>query len=120
MNHKWFAVPALVLSLGISSNLIIATAHAAPQGPPPPGYQEGPWDQPPGEFRDVQRQGFHDGIEGARKDFDNHRRPDVENREEFRHPHVERSLRDDYREGYRRGYERAMQHLMHEHDHDHY
>lgn len=55
------------------------------------------WDRPPQEFREIQRQGFHDGIEGARKDFDNHRRPDVNNRDEYRN--VPRSDRDGYREG---------------------
>jgi hypothetical protein len=70
------------------------------------------WDMPPQEFRDIQRQGFHDGIEGARKDYDNHRRPDVNNRDEYRHPHVAASAHADYREGFRRGYEVAMDHLM--------
>jgi len=70
------------------------------------------WDTPPQEFREIQRQGYHDGIEGARKDFDNHRTPDVNNREEYRHPNVPHSAREDYREGFRRGYERAMSHLM--------
>jgi hypothetical protein len=69
------------------------------------------WDAPPAEFRDAQRKGFHDGVEGARKDFDNHREPNVENREEFRHPHVPRDEREDYREGFRQGYDRAMSHL---------
>ena len=69
------------------------------------------WDAPPSEFREAQRQGFHDGIEGARKDFDNRRAPNVENREEFRHPHVARDLREDYREGFRAGYDRATSHL---------
>ena len=69
------------------------------------------WDAAPSDFRDAQRQGFHDGIEGARKDFDNHRAPNVANRDEFRHPHVSRDLREDYREGFRAGYDRAMSHL---------
>ena len=73
--------------------------------------QEGGWDAPPPEFREVQRKGFHDGIEGARKDFDNHRPPNVNNRDEYRHPHVDASMRDDYRDGFRRGYDVAMQHL---------
>ena len=73
------------------------------------------WDAPPSEFREAQRQGFHDGIEGARRDFNNHRPPNVENREEFRHPHVSRDLREDYREGFRAGYERAMSHLNSQH-----
>lgn len=70
------------------------------------------WDQAPHEFREIQRKGFHDGVDGARKDFDNHRRPDVNNREEYRHPDVPRSEREDYRDGFRRGYEAAMSHLM--------
>jgi hypothetical protein len=70
------------------------------------------WDAPPQEFRDIQRQGFHDGIEGARKDYDNHRRPDVNNRDEYRHPHVPDSAKADYRDGFRRGYEVAMDHMM--------
>ena len=69
------------------------------------------WDAPPAEFREVQRQGFHDGIEGARQDFDHHRMPDVNNRKEYRHPHVDPALREDYREGFRRGYEVAMHHM---------
>ena len=36
--------------------------------------------------QEIQRQGFRDGIEGARKDSDNHRRPNVNNRDEYRHP----------------------------------
>jgi hypothetical protein len=70
------------------------------------------WDQPPHEFREIQRQGFHDGVEGAKKDFDNHRMPDVNNREEYRHPKVSKADREDYREGFRRGYDAAMDHLL--------
>ena len=73
------------------------------------------WDAPPAEFREAQRKGFHDGVEGARKDFDNHRPPNVENRDEFRHPHVPRDEREDYREGFRQGYDRAMSHMNSEH-----
>lgn len=80
----------------------------APPPPPPPAQ----WDAFPTEFNDVQRQGFHDGIEGARRDFENHRAPTPENRDEFRHPRVPPPLREAYREGFRRGYNRAMSHLM--------
>lgn len=74
--------------------------------------ETGPWDQAPGRFSDVGRQGFHDGIEGARRDVENHRRPDPNNRDEYRNPHVPPQFVDDYREGFRRGYERAMAHLL--------
>ena len=100
---------ALVLSVGA------ATMQAAPmfagqgygQGPGPGG-----WDQPPGSYRnDVMRQGFHDGIEGARKDVENHRRPNVNNRDEYRHPSVPGPARHDYRAGFRDGYQAAMSHM---------
>lgn len=70
------------------------------------------WDAPPHEFSEIQRKGFHDGVEGARKDFDRHRAPNVQDRDEYRHPHVDQSARDDYREGFRRGYDAAMNHLQ--------
>src|ERR1700748_557594 len=107
MKLNRFAVPILAIAL-VTPSFAVSQSYA----PPPPGYgQAGGWDVPPQEFRDIQRQGYHDGIEGARKDFDNHRRPDVNNRDEYRHPHVPASARDDYREGFRRGYETAMSHL---------
>ena len=48
---------------------------------------------------------------GRSKDFDNHRMPDVNNRDEDRYPKVSKADREDYREGYRRGYDAAMDHL---------
>ena len=101
------AVPVLAFTLAIPG-LVFAQPLAAPA----PAFQQSAWDTPPVEFREIQRQGFHDGIEGARKDFDNKRRPDVDNRDEYRHPHVAPSAQADYRDGFRRGYEAAMDHLM--------
>lgn len=118
MKTRFFALSALALSLG-SASLVTSKAQEAP--PPPGNYaqDQGGWDAPPAEFREIQRQGYHDGIEGARKDYDQHRRPDVNNREEYRRPRVEASAREEYREGFRRGYEKAMDHMMHGRDHDH-
>jgi len=111
MKKNTIAISALAIAL-VSPCITLAQPYGPP--PPAPGYGQGPggWDVPPQEFRDIQRQGFHDGIEGARKDFDNHRRPDVNNRDEYRHPHVPSSARADYRDGFRRGYETATSHLM--------
>ena len=61
---------------------------------------------------DIRRRGFEDGVEGALKDFGNHRRPDVDNRDEYRHPHVPYQMQDAYRDSFRRGYNRAMDELM--------
>lgn len=88
--------------------------YGPPQGPPPPGYGQGRggWDTPPQEYREFQRQGFHDGIEGARKDIENHRRPNVNNRDEFRHPNVPGNVRHDYKEAFRRGYNLGIQNIL--------
>ena len=75
--------------------------------------QERGWDEPPQELDEVSRRGFHDGVEGAHKDYDNHRRPDVNNREEFRHPHVPDRDREAYRHGFERGYQVGVEHLYH-------
>ena len=86
-----------------------------PQGPPP-GYQQGPppgaWDAAPREFREYQARGFHDGVVGATRDYQNHRAPTPENRNEFRHPNVPRPFRHDYRDGFRKGYFAAIRHMQ--------
>lgn len=112
MKLKWIVLPVFAFSLAcFAPSKAIAAAPAA-------GAQsdhDHDWDAPPAEFREAQRQGFHDGVEGARKDFGNHRPPNVENREEYRHPHVSHDLREDYREGFRAGYDRAMSHMNSQH-----
>ncbi len=118
MNLNRITVPAILLFLGITA-VVTPCAKGLTQGPPPPGYGQGGygqdrggWDAPPGELNEVQRRGFHDGIDGARRDFDNHRQPDVNNRDEYRYPNIDPGLREAYREGFRRGYQVAMSHLM--------
>jgi len=112
--------------LGISmaaglASLVVVTASASPlpslsEGAPLAVYaQERGWDAPPPELDEVTRHGFHDGIDGARKDYENHRRPDVNNRDEFRHPHLPERDREAYRRGYERGYRAGVDHLYHEH-----
>lgn len=113
MKLKCFALSLLALSIG-SAGLLAAKAHASPYGTNPAAIQDRDnhdWDAPPSEFRDVQRNGFHDGIEAARSDFDHHREPGVDHHDSFKHPHVAREDRDAYREGFRQGYDRAMHHL---------
>ena len=119
MTKTWFAVSALAISLGATSGALTARAYAAPIGAPAAGYQEGRWDEPPSEYRDAQRQGFHDGVEAARHDFETRSHKDADDHERYRHPRVERELRDDYRSGFKEGYSRAMHHMKEErHDHD--
>jgi hypothetical protein len=100
-----FALAALALSLATPAFL------TAQYGPPPPPPDRGGWDAPPQEFRDVQRQGFHDGLQAAHEDFDRHRPPSAERRREFRRPPVPPPDRDAYREGFHRGYDAAFSHF---------
>ena len=115
MKRNQLGISALAIAL-TTSGLAMAQPFAA--AAPAFQYQDHDhdrdrdWNMPPQEFREIQQKGYHDGIEGARKDYDNHRRPDVNNRDEYRHPHVPESARADYREGFRRGYDTAWDHLM--------
>lgn len=107
MTLKWFAMVSLTIGLtlaGPSSGKLFAA-------PGPAAFGQERWEVPPGEFNEVQRRGFHDGIEGARKDFGNHRNPDVDNREEYRHPDLPPDVREAYRDAFRRGYQQAASHL---------
>jgi hypothetical protein len=124
MKGKLFAISAIAISMAASAGWMTAKANASPLPQPAAGfYQEHPWDEPPGEMREAQRSGFHEGVEAARHDFQDRRHKDADDHELYRHPPVERELRGDFREGYKRGYEAAMHHLreeQHDHDHDRY
>ena len=44
------------------------------QGAAASGHHNEPWTRVPDDYRnDIAWRGYHDGIEGARRDFDNHR-----------------------------------------------
>ncbi len=115
MKRNWFAISTLAVTLALAVGMMAARANAAPAPAAPGFYQEGPWDQPPGEFRDVQRQGFHDGIDAAHHDIDEHRHRDAEHHDRFRHPPVGHDQVRDYRDGFRRGYDTAWRHFEEHH-----
>jgi hypothetical protein len=97
----------------LASPAISLGQYAQPPGPPPPGYgAPGAWDAPPSEYSEIQRKGFQQGIEGARKDYENHRAPNVNNRDEYRHPNVPKGFREDYRTAFARGYDVGVRHMM--------
>ncbi len=106
-----FLTASAVIPLAL---LVLAGPGAAKAGaasPQPMAYgqdrdHDRNWEMAPGEFNEIQRRGFHDGVEGARRDFGNHRQPNVNNREEYRYSHDR-----PYRDGFRRGYEIAASHL---------
>ncbi len=107
------AAPALAVVLGLGG---VQSMQAAPA--PSTGFGYGQaygqdrWDAPPRAYNQYQRSGFIDGMDGARKDVENHRRPDVNNRDEYRHPHVPGQFWEAYRQGFREGYDRSMRHYM--------
>ena len=102
-----------LLGTGMTLGTQVAKAEGAPAGYYAIGAGQEPWAEPPGEYRDdVARKGFHDGIEGARRDAENHRQPNVNNREEYRHPDVRGRDRRTYRDAFRRGYETGVDHMM--------
>ncbi len=102
----------LALAFFAGTGLAQAQYNPGPPPPPPGSYAQGGWDAPPPEFAAAQQRGFRDGIEGARRDFENHRPPDVRNRDEFRNPKfIAPPDRRDYRSGFRRGYDVAVRHM---------
>jgi len=114
MTKTWLAVSALALSLGATSGGIAARAYAAP-APSQPQYEgQGRWDEAPSEYRDAERQGFHDGVEAARHDFETRSHKDADDHDRYRHPRVEREMVSDYRAGFKEGYSRAMHHMKDE------
>jgi len=101
------------ITMGLGLTIAPAPVHAAPAW-----MQDGltlPWLQPPPEFREMQRNGFHAGVEAAVKDFDHHKEPDLERHKEYVKPKVDRSYVPDWREGYKRGYNDAWKHLVKSH-----
>jgi len=100
---KTFSLYLLVIC-AISGGLLLQ--------PAPVAAQEHGWDTIPHEFREFQRQGFRDGLQSAQRDFENHRRPDVNNRDEFRNPKVPPAMVNDYRDGFRRGYDAGVRHFF--------
>lgn len=76
-------------------------------------YPNEQWAVPPSEYQAIQQRAFRDGVRGAYKDAQNHRPPNVNNRDEYRHPKdVPGRDRHEYREAFRRGYWTGVRHLM--------
>jgi hypothetical protein len=112
MKKLWIGF-GLGLAISMGFAVMPAQLYATPAG-----VQDGvtlPWLQPPPEFREMQRKGFHAGVQAAVKDFDHHKEPDLERHKEYVKPKVDRSYVPDWRDGYRRGYNDAYKHLVKSH-----
>jgi hypothetical protein len=114
---SYLAALVFVATMLISAPSARATAAGAatpPQwggGPPPPPPNQG-WDVPNSRWQAVQQRGFRDGVTGARRDAQNHRQPNVNNRDEYRNPPVSGPDRRAYRDGFRQGYWTGVRHVM--------
>ena len=111
MKTRGLTIAAMAFFMASTTGVMVAQYYGPP--PPPQRYAQEPgWDHVPPEFREAQQRGFHDGIEGAKRDFKNHRQPSVMNRDEYRDPHfISPPDREDYRMGFRRGYDVAVRHI---------
>lgn len=115
---KWIA-PSLLALCVVSAGTL--KAHASEAQPVPNAsfaqdHDQDRWDEPPSEYRDAQRQGFHEGMEAARHDMSENRHADADDHRMYKHPPVEGDARREFREGFREGYRRAMEHMRHDRD----
>jgi hypothetical protein len=89
-------IPTLAITLLASAGSAFAQHY---YGSTPYAYSQGDAEQA------LEHRGFQDGVIGAERDFQNHRRPDVNNRDEYRDPRfIPGWAQHEYREGFRRGY----------------
>ena len=109
MNFKRLVTPAWIICLALPALPVIAPAEP-PAAPAAAQYRDGGANA--GPYFQARQRGFEEGMDGAIRDFGNHRRPDPNNRDEFRHPPVPGQLRDAYRDGFTRGYQQGMSELM--------
>lgn len=110
MRTRGLAAATLSFVIACGTGVMVAQYYGPPGGPQ--SYGDRDWDRVPPEFRAAEQRGFRDGIDGAKKDFKNHRPPNVMNRDEYRNPHfIAPADRRDYLIGFRRGYEVAVRHI---------
>ncbi|WP_162601571.1 hypothetical protein [Occallatibacter savannae] len=123
-NIKWFSVPALALCMAAPLTIKAAAQEQYPANPQysQPQYQDqdrGDWQRYPDDYRDAQRQGFHEGMEAARHDYMDRRRADADDHQMYKHPPVRGDeAKRDFREGFKEGYRRAMDHMRNGGDRD--
>lgn len=126
MNIKWFSIPALALCMAAPAT-IKAVANEVPSTPTAAQSQDQyqdrdrdrDWDRTPDNYRDAQRQGFHEGMEAARSDYMSHRHADADDHDVYKHPPVDERDRGQFREGFKEGYRRAMDHMRNDRHRDH-
>ena len=94
--------PTRLMLLAFATAMIATAGSASAQQ----YYDQPQWQYRHGDAEEaIEQRGYYDGVRGADRDFENHRRPDVNNRDEYRDPDsIPRWAQREYREGFRRGY----------------
>jgi hypothetical protein len=87
--------------------VLVPLALAGCSHPQPVAYAPPP--PPPGVYSAVAQQGYHDGVDAARRDIRSGLSPDVRRHPRFRNPPVDPPLREDFRHGFRDGYNAVIQ-----------
>jgi hypothetical protein len=93
---KIFALAALLLPLAVAGCSHRTTVVYAAPPPPPPA------------FSPAAQQGYHDGVDAARRDINHGYAPDVNRHPRFRNPPVPPPVMEEYRHGFRAGYEQSF------------
>jgi hypothetical protein len=93
---KWIALAALSLPLTLAGCAHRTTVVYA--APPPP----------PAALSAAAHQGYHDGIDAARRDINHGLPPDVNRHPRFRNPPVPPPAMEDYRHGFREAYRQSF------------
>jgi hypothetical protein len=86
--------------------LSLPIALAGCSHPQPVVYVQPP--PPPPAFNEIGQQGYHDGIEAARRDIAAGKAPDVKRHPRFQNPPVPPPAFEDYRHGFREGYRQVF------------
>ena len=107
----WIYMKSRILLVSLLTVGLFGVAKSAKAqeyyGPPQWGYEQHERHEREEAW---ERRGYYDGVRGADRDIGNRRRPDVNNRDEYRDPDLPRWAAHEYREGFRRGYyERVRQ-----------
>lgn len=92
--------------LGLAA-LLFPLIPAGCSHPQPVAYYPPP---PPPAATEIARQGYHDGVEAARRDLSAGRAPDADRHPRFRNPPVPPPAWEDYRHGFREGYRGVFDH----------
>jgi hypothetical protein len=105
MRKNFRALSVIAISAGLLP--VFAASLSGCGSPRPVAYYPPP---PPPAWTEIARQGFHDGVEAARRDVAHGVPPDTNHHPRFRKPPVPPPAWEDYRHGFNDGYRQVFEH----------